>query len=58
MSVARPHRKLVKHYHEPGDLHELTFSYYKRQPLLDPPRQQLQGLPVIHGLPAGTLDRI
>jgi len=34
MSDTRPHRKLVKHYHEPGDLHELTFSCYKRQPLL------------------------
>ena len=30
----RPHRKLVKHYHEPGDLHELTFSCYHRLPLL------------------------
>ena len=28
------HRKLVKHYHEPGDFHELTFSCYKRTPLL------------------------
>jgi putative transposase len=28
------HRKLVKHYHEPGDLHELTFSCYHRLPLL------------------------
>jgi putative transposase len=26
--------------------------------LLDPPRQQLPGLPFIHGLPAGLLDRI
>ena len=34
MSAIRPHRKLVKHFHEPGDLHELTFSCYKRQPLL------------------------
>jgi putative transposase len=34
MSVTKPHRKLVKHFHEPGDLHELTFSCYKRQPLL------------------------
>jgi putative transposase len=34
MSEIRSHRKLVKHYHEPGDLHELTFSCYKRQPLL------------------------
>src|SRR3712207_1588057 len=28
------HRKLVKHYHEPGDLHELTFSTYQRLPIL------------------------
>ena len=43
MSATHPHRKLVKHYHEPGDLHELTFSCYKRQPLLtnDAWRQQL-----------------
>jgi putative transposase len=43
MSAIRPHRKLVKHYHEPGDLHELTFSCYKRQPLLtnDAWREQL-----------------
>jgi putative transposase len=43
MSATRPHRKLVKHFHEPGDLHELTFSCYKRQPLLtnDLWRQQL-----------------
>jgi putative transposase len=43
MSSTQRHRKLVKHFHEPGDLHELTFSCYKRQPLLtnDPWRQQL-----------------
>jgi putative transposase len=43
MSATRPHRKLVKHYHEPGDLHELTFSCYQRQPLLtnDTRRRQL-----------------
>jgi putative transposase len=29
-----PHRKRVKHYHEPGDFHELTFSCYDRLPLL------------------------
>lgn len=29
-----PHRKLVKHYHEPGDFHELTFSCYRREQLL------------------------
>jgi putative transposase len=34
MSSSRSHRKLVKHYHEPGDLHELTFSCYHRLPLL------------------------
>ena len=28
------HRKRVRHYHEPGDCHELTFSCYQRQPLL------------------------
>jgi REP element-mobilizing transposase RayT len=32
--ATKPHRKLVKHYHEPGDLHELTFSCYLRLPLL------------------------
>jgi putative transposase len=34
MLEKRSHRKLVKHYHEPGDLHELTFSCYRRVPLL------------------------
>ena len=28
------HRKLIRHFHEPGDLHELTFSCYRRMPLL------------------------
>lgn len=31
---AQPHRKLVKHHHSPGDFHELTFSTYRRLPLL------------------------
>ena len=37
------HRKTVKHYHEPGDCHELTFSCYRRMPLLtnDPWRKLL-----------------
>jgi putative transposase len=37
------HRKTVKHYHEPGDCHELTFSCYRRVPLLtnDPWRRLL-----------------
>jgi len=34
MSNSRPRRKRVKHYHEPGDFHELTFSCYRRMPLL------------------------
>lgn len=34
MIETRPHCKLIKHYHEAGELHELTFSCYKRQPLL------------------------
>jgi hypothetical protein len=29
-----PHRKRVKHYDEPGHLHELTFSCFQRRPLL------------------------
>jgi putative transposase len=29
-----PHRKTIRHYHEPGHLHELTFSCYRRMPLL------------------------
>ena len=29
-----PHRKRVRHYEEPGTLHELTFSCYRRLPLL------------------------
>ena len=28
------HRKLVKHFHEPGHLHEFTFSCYQRRALL------------------------
>ncbi len=28
------HRKTVKRFHEPGDYHELTFSCYRRMPLL------------------------
>ena len=28
------HRKRIKHYHEPGHLHEFTFSCYRRKPLL------------------------
>lgn len=34
MEVSGKHRKLVKHYHDPGDVHELTFSCYRRLPLL------------------------
>lgn len=34
MSLSPGHRKLVKHYHEPGDVHELTFSCYLRLPVL------------------------
>jgi len=28
------HRKKVRHFHQPGQFHELTFSCYKRLPLL------------------------
>src|SRR5262245_15296991 len=43
MASPHPHRKLIKHYHEPGDLHELSFSCYHQLPLLtnDTWRQQL-----------------
>lgn len=34
MTTDRPHRKRVRHYHERGDFHELTFSCYRRMPLL------------------------
>lgn len=45
------HRKTVKHYHEPGDLHLLTFSCYRRMALLtnDPWRVSL-GQAVREGL--------
>ena len=35
MEVERGHRKRIKHWHEPGHAHELTFSCYQRLPLLD-----------------------
>ena len=28
------HRKAVRHFHEAGHLHELTFSWYRRMPLI------------------------
>ena len=34
MLVGMEHRKQVKHYHERGHLHELTFSCHDRRPLL------------------------
>jgi putative transposase len=33
--VPATHRKLVRHFDEPGQAHELTFSCYRRLPLLD-----------------------
>ncbi len=35
------HRKTIRHYHEPGHLHELTFSCYQRRPLLNAERLPL-----------------
>jgi len=29
-----PHRKRIKHFHEPGHLHEFTFSTFQQKPLL------------------------
>jgi putative transposase len=34
MTSNPPHRKLIRHFHEPGDVHELTFSCYQRMPIL------------------------
>lgn len=34
MKTSAGHRKLVKHYEDPGHLRELTFSCYERRPLL------------------------
>ena len=34
MTTPKDHRRRVRHYHDPGDLHELTFSCHDRLPLL------------------------
>ncbi len=34
MAKSETHRKRVRHFNEPGHLHELTFSCYRRMPLL------------------------
>jgi len=34
MPPIEPHRKRIRHLHEPGDIHEFTFSCYRRMPLL------------------------
>jgi putative transposase len=34
MPAETGHRKRVRHYDEPGHCHELTFSCYRRMPLL------------------------
>ena len=34
MTTRRPNHKQIKHFHEPGDFHELTFSCYQRMALL------------------------
>ena len=34
MPDAAPHRKTLRHFDEPGHFHELTFSCYRRLPLL------------------------
>jgi putative transposase len=43
MTFSKPHRKRVKHFDLPGHYHELTFSCYRRLPLLtnDSWREQL-----------------
>ena len=39
--TGKQHRKTVKHYNEPGDSHFLTFSCYRRLPLLSKDRTRL-----------------
>ncbi len=34
VKIRTTHRKRVRHYNEPGHCHELTFSCYRRMPLL------------------------
>ena len=34
MEERQGHRKRVRHYHDPGHVHELTFSCFRRLPLL------------------------
>jgi putative transposase len=34
MEERQGHRKRIKHYHDPGHVHELTFSCFHRWPLL------------------------
>jgi len=33
--MPQPHQESVRRCHEPGDVHELTFSCYRRLPLFD-----------------------
>ena len=49
-----PHRKQVRRYDDPGDLHELTFSCHKRMPLLTNNlwRQMLDTRTALLGKPA------
>ena len=34
MAKLQQHRKQVRRFHRPGDFHELTFSTYRRMPIL------------------------
>jgi putative transposase len=38
--MKQPHRKLVRSYNEPGHAHELTFSCFRRLPLLSKDRSR------------------
>ena len=44
----------MRHYHEPGDLHELTFSSYRRMPLLT--NRYIHNNPVRRGLCRRAVD--
>jgi len=49
MKRTRGHRKRIRHYHDPGHIHELTLSSYHRWPPLTND--------IWRGMPAESIDR-
>jgi hypothetical protein len=50
------HRKTVRHFHEVGYLHELTFSCYRSMPLLTISLEYIRNNPVKRGLCQQAVD--